>query len=124
MPKLNIKPNIKSKQKLKSNNNSEITDTHDTYDNFDNYSNVSINNKFDVMDDNICPAFFTAQGDYSTQGPYKGPANIQSNIPNKDSLKGKTVGQLREETRIIDSDSFSLLDSDFSNDSLFDPSIL
>lgn len=87
--------------------------------NFDNYSNVSIN-KFDVMDDNICPAFFTAQGDYSNQGPYKAPDKSK----NKGHNKGKTVAQLREENKTMDSDTFSLVDSEFSNDSLFDPSIL
>lgn len=87
--------------KSEINNNSEK---------FDNYSNVSIN------DNDIFPAFFTAQGDYSTQGPYKGPIKGQS--------KGTTVGQLRKDNKINDSDSFSLIDSDFSNDSLFDPSIL
>ncbi|ARF09390.1 hypothetical protein Indivirus_1_13 [Indivirus ILV1] len=91
--------------KSEPNNNSET---------FDNYSNVSINNnnKCDITDDNIFPAFFTAQGDYSLQGPYKNKNN------------GTTVGQLRDENKITDSDSFSLLDSEFSNDSLFDPSIL
>ena len=95
---------------LKNNNN--------TIDAFDNYSNVSINNNNNNNNHNNNhnshnnPAFITAQGAYSNQGPYD------------KSYKGTTVGQLKNDNIMVDSDSFSLLDSDFSNDSLFDPSIL
>ncbi len=119
----------------KSNNLSES--------NFDNYSTVSINNdktKYsdeinnglqymkinnDILDDNICPAFFTAQGNYSTQGPYA-PKTVAQLKENKDKNinKNKDKHKNKHKNNNCDGDSFSLLDSEFSTDSLFDPSIL
>ena len=78
---------------------------------FDNYGDIDItqnNNNNIVEQAPIFPAFFTAQGDYSTQGPYYGTTiNDLKDDPDKNNNK--------------DNDSFSILDSDFTNDSLFLP---
>lgn len=52
-------------------------------------------------DPEIYPAFFTAQGDYSTQGPYY----------------GTTINELKD-GGVNDMDSFSLPDSEYTNESL------
>ena len=64
-----------------------------------------INNNKIIMPDSdpeIYPAFFTAQGDYSTQGPYY----------------GTTINDLKEGDTMNDMDSFSLPDSEYTNESL------
>ena len=89
-----------------NNNNIIMPDT------FDNYSDIDVSqkyngNEYNQMDQELYPAFFTAQGDYSTQGPYY----------------GTTINELKGENISMD-DSLSILDSDYSDDSLFDPSIM
>lgn len=83
----------------KNNNNNNIVQP-DTYD---NYSDIDIQNHFSNnmnQYNKMVPAFFTTQGDYSTKGPYF----------------GTSINDLKNSTP-EDSDSMSLLDSNFSEDS-------
>ena len=70
-------------------------------DAFDNYNDININNNKPNID-NDYPAFFTAQGDYSAQ------------------FFGTTINQLKDNNILTDSDSFTIIDSDYSSESLFD----
>jgi hypothetical protein len=97
-----------------NNNNIIMPDTFDNYSDIDvhqKYLGNEYNNDFNQMNPvnqvPQYPAFFTAQGDYSTKGPYY----------------GTTINDLKGDNISID-DSLSILDSDYSDDSLFDPSIM
>ena len=69
-------------KKQNSNNNIIPPDT------FDNYNDINTNN-------NIFPAFFTAQGDYANKGPYY----------------GTDVEDLKNNTIVEESDGLSFLDN-------------
>lgn len=93
------------------NNNIIMPDTFDNYTDIDiqKYQYNDNNNNMDQMGHMpLYPAFFTAQGDYSTQGPYY----------------GTSINELKGDNITLDEGSLSILDSEYSDESLFDPSII
>lgn len=78
-------------------------------DTFDNYSDIDIQNHFSNNINQyhtMVPAYFTAQGDYNTKGPYYVSG----------ATGGTSINELKNNTH-DDYDSLSLLDSDLSEES-------
>jgi len=90
-------------ERANKNNNKSSNDNVIPPNTYDNYSDIDIQNHFNNnmnQYNKMVPAFFTTQGDYSTKGPYF----------------GTSINDLKNSTP-EDSDSLSLLDSNFSEDS-------
>jgi hypothetical protein len=73
---------------------------------FDNYTDIEINKQ----NQNIYPAFFTAQGDYSSHGPYFGTSinelkdktDEEMSLPDNYSFSDESLPSLKKKSKSID----------------------